>query len=274
MAPRDRPVHPLPMRFRPLRNPSGLWSCRIHRGPGLPSRRHPCQAYQNFVRSVAHRRRDHEAVRRLAVRHSVASRGSHHSCRSRVQRKVLPRTTRPRSRHREAFEVSVRLLPPPPRAALLAGPPAPCHLPPWTRYEVPVRWCRSGSAATAGPGSWQLRSPHWRSYPCATEPSPVGRRPRLGRVELRLGPAWVRYRGTATPETDPPSTFHRPVLVPGRHRARSSRPRVTLPRCRPSPWCSPAATPTSPTYPALVPLRLPDPWTSVAAADRVRPGAC
>jgi hypothetical protein len=75
----------------------------------------------------------------------------------------------------------------------------------------------------------------WWSCPCATGRRLVGRTPRWGRVEIRLGPAWVRYRGTATPETDPPSTFHRPV-VPGRHRARSSRLRVTLPRCRPSPW--------------------------------------
>jgi len=64
------------------------------------------------------------------------------------------------------------------------------------------------------------------------------------------------------------------VLVPGRHRARSSRLRVTLPRCRPSPWCSPAAMPTSPTYPALAPVRPPDPWSSAAAAVQARPGAC
>jgi hypothetical protein len=75
----------------------------------------------------------------------------------------------------------------------------------------------------------------WWSCPCATGRRLVGRTPRWGRVEIRLGPAWVRYRGTATPETDPPSTFHRPV-IPGRHRARSSRLRGTLPRCRPSPW--------------------------------------
>ena len=51
-----------------------------------------------------------------------------------------------------------------------------------------------------------------------------GSAPRSGRLELRLGPAWARYRDTATPETDPPSTTHRPALVPGRYRARSSSP--------------------------------------------------
>ena len=130
----------------------------------------------------------------------------------------------------------------------------------------------------AAPAVWlatrRRRPPGRCSYPCATERRPVGRFPRLGQVELRLGPAWVRYRGTATPETDPPSTFHRPVLIPGRHRARSSRPRVTLLRYRPSPWWLPAAMPTSPTYRALVPRSLPDPWFSFVASARVRPGAC
>ena len=75
------------------------------------------------------------------------------------------------------------------------------------------------------PGRW--------SCPRATGLRPVGPSPRLGQLEMRLGPARVRYRETATPETDPPSAFHRPVLILERRRARSSRLRVTLPRCRP-----------------------------------------
>jgi hypothetical protein len=121
----------------------------------------------------------------------------------------------------------------------------------------------------------------WRSWalgrascPRATGRRPVGRLPRLGRVEIQLGPAWVRYRETPTPETDPPSTFHRPVLVPGRHRGRSSRLRVTLPRCRPSPRCPPAAMPTAPIYPARVRLLLRGLRFSVAGAVQVQPGAC
>jgi hypothetical protein len=117
------------------------------------------------------------------------------------------------------------------------------------------------------------RSPGRGSYPYATGPRPVGRRPRSGQVRMR-SPVWARYRETATPETDPPSTTHRPVLVPGRHRARPSRLRVTLPRCRPSPWCPSAATPTSPTYPARVRLRLPDRRIAAAVAAPARPGAC
>jgi hypothetical protein len=118
--------------------------------------------------------------------------------------------------------------------------------------------------------SW---SPRRGPCPYATGPRPVGRRPRSGRAKMRLGPAW-RYRETATPETDPPSTTHRPVLVPGRPRARPSRLRVMLPRCRPSPWCPSAATPTSPTYPARVRLRLPDPQVAAAVAVPARPEAC
>ena len=110
------------------------------------------------------------------------------------------------------------------------------------------------------PGRW--------SCPCATGRRPVGPSPRSGQVEMRLGPAWVRYRETATPETDPPSAFHRPVLIPGRHRARSSRLRVTLPRCWPCPWCPPAAMPTSPTYPARVRLRLRCPQVAAAQSQR------
>jgi hypothetical protein len=111
------------------------------------------------------------------------------------------------------------------------------------------------------------------SCPYATGPRPGDQLPRLGRLEIRLGPAWVRYRETATPETDPPSTSHRPV-VPGRPRARPSRLRVTLPRCRPSLWYPPAAMPTVPTSPARVRLRLPG-FRSVAGAGVLaRPGAC
>jgi hypothetical protein len=117
------------------------------------------------------------------------------------------------------------------------------------------------------------RAPGRGSCPCATGRRPVGRIPRSGRVELRLGPAWVRYRGSATPETDPPSAVHRPVLVAGRHRARLSRPRVTLPRCRPCSWWPPAAMPTAPMPPARLRLRPPD-LRSCAAAIPTRPGAC
>jgi hypothetical protein len=119
----------------------------------------------------------------------------------------------------------------------------------------------------------RLVSPGRRSYPCATGRRPVGPSPRSGQVEMRLGPAWVRYRETATPETDPPSASHRPVLILGRHRAHSSRLRVTLPRCRPCPWCQPAAMPTSPTYPARVRLRLRGPQVAAAAVP-ARRGAC
>jgi hypothetical protein len=123
------------------------------------------------------------------------------------------------------------------------------------------------------PGSrpaWRPGGPGRGSCPCATGRRPVGRIPRSGRVEIRLGPAWVRYRGTATPETDPPWAVHHPVLVQGRHRARSSRPRVTLPRCRSSSWRPPAAMPTAPMSRAR--LLLPDRPSSVAVP--MQPGAC
>jgi hypothetical protein len=122
--------------------------------------------------------------------------------------------------------------------------------------------------------TWRRWAPGRCSCPCATERRPVGRFPRLGRVELRLGPAWVRYRETATPETGSPSVFHRPVMVPCRHRARSSRLRVMLPRCRPPRRCPPAARPTAPIYPARVRLLLRCPRLCVAGAVPVRPAAC
>jgi hypothetical protein len=130
-----------------------------------------------------------------------------------------------------------------------------------------------GGAATSRPVRSRSRPPRRGPCPCSTGRRRVGRLPRSGRVEIRLGPAWVRYRETATPETDPPSTSHRPVLVAGRHRARSSRLRVSLPRCQPSPWCSPAATPTSPTCPARVRLLLTG-CRSSAGAARARPEVC
>src|SRR4029450_3169907 len=117
-------------------------------------------------------------------------------------------------------------------------------------------------------------APPRASGPGPTEGAAVVRLPRLGRGEIRLGPAWVRYRETATPETDPPSAFHRPVWIPGRHRARSSRLRVTLPRCRPSPWCPSAATPTAPIYPARVRLLMRGSQSCVDGAIPARPAAC
>jgi len=130
----------------------------------------------------------------------------------------------------------------------------------------------------AAPAVWlatrRRRPPGRCSYPCATERRPVGRFPRLGQVELRLGAAWVRYRETATPETGSPSVFHRPVMVPCRHRARSSRLRVMLPRCRPPRRCPSAAMPTASIYPARVRLLLRCPRFCVADAVPVRPAAC
>lgn len=129
---------------------------------------------------------------------------------------------------------------------------------------------RSGSHGV-GQGARPARrlAPGRGSYPCSTGRRPVDRIPRSGRVEIRLGPAWVRYRGTATPETDPPSVVHRPVLIRGRHRARLSRPRVNLPRCRPSSWRPPAAMPTAP-----MPPRLPLPALRAYVAVPTRPGVC
>jgi hypothetical protein len=133
------------------------------------------------------------------------------------------------------------------------------------RGPRPSPWC----VRSRMEGRWLPGPP---SCPCATGPRPVGRFPRSGRVEIRLGPAWVRYRGTATPETDPPATFHRPVLIPGRRHARSARLRVNVPRCRPYPRCPPAATPASPNYPARVRPALPCSW--FAAGTPMRRGAC
>jgi hypothetical protein len=149
--------------------------------------------------------------------------------------------------------------------------------------SVPPGCCcrRAPAAVRPGAGPPTVRaatpetcSPGRRSCPCATERPPVDRPPRWGRVELRLGPAWVRYRESATPETDPPSTFHRPVLIPGRHRARSSRLRVTLPRYRPCPWCPPAATPTSPDTPARARLLAPASRLWFVVQAQARRGAC
>jgi hypothetical protein len=194
-------------------------------------------------------------VHRHRPRRSISTRDRHPADRSHVHRGRKPQLplaawpTSPRWRRRRCPQMMV--LDP---------------LPAWS--------CRRGATATEHLEDWWSGSPRRRPCPRATEPRPAGRLPRLGRVEIRLGPAWVRYRESAIPETDPPSPFHRPVLVPGRHRARSSRLRVTLPRCRPCPWCSPAATPTSPTYPARVRLPRPYPRPSVAVAARVRPRAC
>jgi hypothetical protein len=141
------------------------------------------------------------------------------------------------------------------------------------RYPVPRRCVRRSLNLAMRLTTRRWTPPGRWSCPCATGRRPVGPSPRSGQVEMRLGPAWVRYRETATPETDPPSAFHRPVLIPGRHRARSCRRRVTLPRCRPCPWCPPAAMPTSPTYPARVRLRLRGPQVAAAAVP-ARRGAC
>jgi hypothetical protein len=273
-GPRQRRVRRRSMTHRRARIPSDPWSLRVRRRPCLPSRGHPGRGRQQRSRAVARPQQDLGPVRRRVVRRSTAwrvSRGK--GPRRGLQHQDPSRTTRPRREPRRKVGVSVRPFLHRP-AALLAGRPALWRSLPWTwmRYGVPARSFHSGSAAPADLAPCWSRSPRW--CPCATEPRPVGRNPRLGGVEIRLGPARVRYRETATPETDPPSTFHRPVLVPGRHRARSARPRVTLRRYRPSPWCWPAATPTSPAYPAVGPLRQADPWSSAAAAVRVRPGAC
>ncbi len=263
-----------PTAYRHLRIPQAASECEAQWGPRLPSRGRSCQGRQEPVRPVAPQRRHQAPNRRLVVRHLAAWKASRCSRRFRILGlEVLSKTTRPRRRHRQGFAMPERSIHPP-CAAVFPGRSASRH-PPWKATNgLLVRSGHSVPAATAGPPSWRLRSPRWWSCPCATEPIPAGRHPRSGRVEIRPGPAGARYRDTATPETGSPSTFHRPVLVPGRHRARSSRPRVTLPRCRPSPWCPPAAMPTSPTDPALVPVRLPDLWCSGGAAARVRTGAC
>jgi hypothetical protein len=159
-----------------------------------------------------------------------------------------------------------------PRPFLPAGPLAP--LPPFrpARHLVPRR-SRLAEESWVPLVTWRP-VPGQGSCPCATGPRPAGQLPRLGRLEIRLGPAWVRYRETATPETDPPSRSHRPVLVPGRPRARPSRLRVTLPRCRPSPWCPSTAMPIAPTYPARVRLRLPGSLFVAGAGVLARPRAC
>ena len=101
------------------------------------------------------------------------------------------------------------------------------------------------------------------------------RLPRSGRVEIRLGPAWVRCRGTATPETDPPSTSHRPALIPRRRRARSSRPRVTLARPLPCRWWAPVAMPAPPDcLAARVRLLVPRSGSCSVVAAPERRGAC
>ncbi len=249
--------------------PRNLGPRRRHHGP--QDREPPWRSRPELAR-VPRQRQSREKVRHPAVLRSVASRVFRR--RQVLQYAPPSRTTRLRFRRREEVGWPVRSMPPPAHLAPLVARFRPWHVRLWTSMPCRVAVGSGRSAAvTEGRLAWRLRPPRWSSCPYATEPSPAGRRPRSGRVEIRLGPAWARYRGPATPETDPPSTFHRPVLIPGRHRARSSRPRVILPRCRPSPWCSPAATPASPTYPALVPLRLPAPWPS-AAAVQVRPGAC
>ena len=93
--------------------------------------------------------------------------------------------------------------------------------------------------------------------------------PRLGRVEIRLGPAWVRYRGAA-------SLIRRRRLTVGAGSGMAPRPpfsrlRVTLPRCWPSRWCPSTAMPTAPTCPARLRL-LGSPALAVAVIP-ARPGA-
>jgi hypothetical protein len=255
------------------------WSSQLQPGPAC--RAYPYRGHQQLARTLARRRSNPGAVDRLAVRRSVAWRLFPRTDRLQaLQRRVQWKTTPPRSRPRAVVALSPRSASHASRAAPPPGRPLRPRPPTRIPQCAQVQSYRSDGASlvrlarwSSGPARGRSRPPRW-SCPCATEPRPVGRPPRSGRVEIRLGPAWVRYRGTATPETDPPSTFHRPVLVPGRHRARSSRPRVTLPRYRPCPWWSPAAMPTSPTDPAFVPRRLPDPWSSSVASARVRPRAC
>jgi len=93
----------------------------------------------------------------------------------------------------------------------------------------------------------------------------VGPRPRPDPGDHRSSPASGRFRGTATPGTHPPSTSHRPAVVSGRRRARSSRPRPTAARRLPCPWRAPVAMPTPPPQLRLLPCS--------AAATPARPAA-
>ena len=218
--------HPTTRRCRTIR---ALWSSQLQ--TGLACRTHPYRGRRGLVPTLASQRRDPGAVLRLVVRCSVAWTAPH--CQERLQvlpREILSRTTQPRIWHRPEVGMSPRSTAHAPCAALSIGRPARsprlpsrarcCRLAPASRSRVaaPLRLACGGSRP---PRSWLCRYAPGRH--------PVGRIPRLGRVETRLGPAWVRYRHTATPEHDPPSTSRGRVLVPGRHRARLSRPRVTLP---------------------------------------------
>jgi hypothetical protein len=203
---------------------------------------------------------------------------------------------RPRPRRRRQFEAVIRSLPGiPPNSVPSGAQHGRGHAALWKpgpgRPSPPERLPASWMARPAGPelaslpdppqprfhGVGRGAHPGWRmgvvargSCPCATGRRLVGRSPRSGRVEIRLGPAWVRYRGTATPETDPPSVVHRPVLVAGRHRARSPRLRVTLPRYQPCSWWPLAAMPAAPMSPAGLLLLDLQSYVAVPA----RPGAC
>ena len=99
-------------------------------------------------------------------------------------------------------------------AAAYGARPLPAHP---RRMARPVR-SRSTRSRERGrrrrPGGRRLVEGHVDVHRTASG----GSASRLGRLEIRLGPARVWYRETATPETDPPSTSHRPVRVPGRPR--------------------------------------------------------
>jgi hypothetical protein len=206
-----------------------LWSSLLQ--TGLACRTHPYRGRRGLVPTLASQRRDPGAVLRLVVRPSVAWTAP--NCQERLQilpRSILSRTTQPRTWHGPEVGMSLRSTSYAPCVALSVGRPARSpRLPSRTHCCRQALSSRSRVAAPLRLARGGARPPRWWSCPCAPGGRPVGRIPRLGRVEIRLGPAWVRYRRTTTRETDPPSVFHRSVLVPGRHGARLSRPGVTLP---------------------------------------------
>jgi hypothetical protein len=268
------------------------WRCRTP----AAARRPPNRSLQGWrlLRGLPSRRRGHAALgwgkrvgRGPVVRRLVAPRGSGRAGPDLVLWRTTPlagrqelvptaRWSGPDAGPRSMKDQRPRAGKPLPRPRTLSRGRRPAEMLPATpwgsdRRLAPGRSRRPQTGRTGPTVAPRPSAPGQASCPCATGRSPVGQTPRLGRVETLLNPARLRYRGTATPETDPPATSHRPVLVSGWHRARPSRLRVTLPRCRPSPWCLPAATPTSPMSPARVPLVLPGARPLAGAVAPVRP---